>query len=608
MNGHLWMILQGIVLIGWGSIVPAASAAAAPESRSEVLKRPSGEHVSGRLVGTAASGFAFERSAAVQGAARIPLETGAVVEFAGTGPEASLGFPPFRLELGLGQRVSGRLAAIDAHTVRLDDGPGGRTIEVARPGVMAVVQRPGEAEVFHDGFETLDRARWTMTTGDPRIADEAPEPGGHSLRIPAGATSLTCRLAEPIGSGRLEVAFQDSGNVVPGQQWFVELIFRNASGSETVRAILGWSEESWAVESPGGPALAVQRLARQPGWHRLRLRFGPELTEVAVDGNELAHGKGVGRPLAEIRLASSSSGKADVPQDLAGALDDLRLARLAEPVGGLEVNVVLDEVRLVGGDQIFGTIRAADGQGVSLRAGGRDVSLPWSDVAGLYFRREPGAGRPITGVLARLEWRAAPGNDPRDLDRVEGVLTAVNDASVSLETPYAGVWTIPRDRLRRLRVLGRGTRLIIDPTAHHLGNDIALKPPLLDPPYPEGAVLERSFKLDKIPSGSAFLALDVVQVVGEAEGPPYQNLLRKGELRTNVLLNGKRIDYLNRYITGKNETPERIRLPIPGDLLRPGRNQLRIEQAGTANDPNYLDDLGLLGIAIEIDADRRDGS
>ena len=40
-------------------------------------------------------------------------------------------------------------------------------------------------------------------------------------------------------------------------------------------------------------ALAVQRLARQPGWHRLSVRFGPDLTEVAVDGNELAHGKGV---------------------------------------------------------------------------------------------------------------------------------------------------------------------------------------------------------------------------------------------------------------------------------------------------------------------------
>jgi len=94
--------------------------------------------------------------------------------------------------------------------------------------------------------------------------------------------------------------------------------------------------------------------------------------------------------------------------------------------------------------------------------------------------------------------------------------------------------------------------------------------------------------------------LDVVQVVGEATGVPFSDLVRNGELRTTVQINGQKVDYLNRHITTKNETPERIRLPIPPGLLRPGRNTIRFDQTGKHSDPEELDDLGILGIAIEF--------
>jgi hypothetical protein len=98
--------------------------------------------------------------------------------------------------------------------------------------------------------------------------------------------------------------------------------------------------------------------------------------------------------------------------------------------------------------------------------------------------------------------------------------------------------------------------------------------------------------------------LDVVQVEGESEGLPFFFRIQKGELRTNVQINGKPIDYLNRHITSKNRTPERIRLPIPAGLLQPGRNVIRFEQVGQIDDPTSLDDLGLLGIALEFEAER----
>ena len=134
--------------------------------------------------------------------------------------------------------------------------------------------------------------------------------------------------------------------------------------------------------------------------------------------------------------------------------------------------------------------------------------------------------------------------------------------------------------------------MVIDGKAHHLGDEISTIKPLLDPPQPEGGVLERTAELATVPPGPAFLVLDVVQVVGEASDIQFSTLVKKGELRTNVKINGEPFDYLNHYITSKNETTERIRLPIPRGLLKPGRNVLRFEREGEAGFETKLGRVG----------------
>ena len=565
-----------------------------PRPRLESIARADGSTAHGRVVGDASGGFRF---APAGGEPPVPLEKAGPVTFEGPGADARLGYPPMRVLLGLDQQVSGRLGSVDDASIRLEDGPGGKAVVVARAGAAELSQRPGEALAIQDGFEALDPARWSEV-GEPSVVDQPRLAGSKSLALPAGGSAVTLRLAEPVASGRLEVAFHDSGQVAVGQQWFVDLLFRGGNGPESVRAVLDWSEESLGVQSTGGPTLAVQRLARKPGWHRLGVRFGPE-TELAIDGDELAHGRGPGGPLVEIRLANRTSGNAEVPKGLAVHFDDLRLVRLAEPVGGLEDAPKVDDVRLIDGDQVFGRLKSADPDAATLAVDGRDVSLPWTEVAALRFRRAPAQGRAIRGLLARVDWRSGPGNDPRDLDRAEGALVAIDESTLTLATPYAGDLAIPRDRLRSLRAQGRGTRLVIDPSAHHLGNNVAKEPPL-DPPLPEGGVLERAFTLESIPGGAPALVLDVLQVLGESNSPKFSEKVRKGELRTNVKINGQAVDYLNRHITTRNETPERIRLAIPAGLLRPGANALRIEQVGDADDPGELDDIGILTIALEF--------
>ena len=594
-----WLATFGLLPV---VVAPASGQAKLPgQARHESIPRNDGDSTYGRVSGDARSGFKFTP---IGGEPTVTLEAAGTVTFDGPAADVGAGFPPMRVLLGLEQQISGKLGIVDEQSIRLEDGPGGQAVVTARAGAVALAQRPGEALVFQDGFEILDPAHWTHV-GEPSIVDQPRLTGSKSLALPAGGSAVTYRLTDPVASGRLELAFHDSGQVLAGQQWFVDLLFRGPGGDESIRFVLDWAEESLAVQSSGNHSLAVQRLARKPGWHRLGARFGPQ-TELAVDGLELAHGRGPGGPLIEIRLANRSGGVGDPPKETAVQFDDLRLVRLAEPVGGLEASPLVDDIRLVDGDQVFGRLKGADPEAVTLRVDNTEVALPWTEVASLAFRRAPEQGRPVEGLLVRLEWRSAPGNDPRDLDQVEGALLAVTDTAFTLATPYSGELTIPRDRLRKLKVLGSGRRLVLDGTSHHLGNnDTSKEPHVLDPPLPEAGFLDRTFTLDRVPEGSsAWLVLDVVQVVGEANSLAFSEYVRKGELRTNAKINDKFVDYFNRHITTKNESPDRIRLPIPPGLLHLGENKLRIEQVGKVGEPEELDDIGILTIAIEFDAAR----
>ena len=597
----IWGGLAGCLLLTAAGNSPADQPG---RGHVESIVRADGGTTPGRLVGDARAGFRFEPTG---GGAALSLEAAGVVTFDGpTG--APGGLAPARVDLGLGQRISGRLGRSDEGVIRLEDGPGGARVEVRRGGAIGLAQRPGEALVLRDGLEALDPGRWA-TIGEPELVANPRLEGSKALALPARGAAVTLQVADPVGSGRFEVAFHDPGGTAPGHQWFVDLLFRGADRPESIRMVLDAGLENLGVQSSGGPALSVQLLARKPGWHRLSVRFGPE-TEVAVDGNELAHGRGPVGPLVEVRLAHRAAAVGAEPVADSGltiGFDDLRLARVAEPVGNLEIAPRVDDVRLIDGDQVFGRFLGADADAVRLEANGRVVPLAWTEVAAVQFRREPTTGRPVAGLLVRAEWRPGSATDPRDLDAVEGALLAATDAALTIATPYAGDLPIPRDRLTQLKVLGRGTRILVDPFAHHLGNNISVDAYPLDPPLHEGGTLERTFTLDAVPdpAGAApSVALDVVQVIGEAVVGGLDNfpaLVRAGQLRTNLLVNGIKVDYLNRHVTDQNETPARIRVPIPAGVLRPGTNTIRLEQVGgMVTNPDELDDLGILGIAIEF--------
>lgn len=562
------------------------------------LEHSDGPRVEGRPLFDARSGFRFVETGADEGSSR-PVKPGEEVVF---DPPASsvVSVPPlFRLDVGQTARISGTLKSLTEQKVVLSVPWQSEGVEALRPGVQSVVQRFGEARALVDAFETLDPSVWTVA-GKPRLLADPADEG--ALVLPPEGASIEHRFDEPIAAGRIDLTFLDDGKVRPGRRWTFALIFRGPSGPVEARVLLGWEEESLAVESPEGPALAVQRLARSEGWRRLTIRFGAERAEIAVDGKELAHGRGPSGPLESIRIATAGGkGKEEkAGDDQGGVIGEIQVFRFTATPTSLEVDPSRDEARLVVGDQLFGAIRRGDRDRVEMIVDEQPIAPRWEELAGLYFERAPAPGAAIRGVLARVQWRSGDDDPARAADFAEGAVEALSDTSITLATPYLGTLTIPRDRLTRIRVLEPGLRLLIDPAAHHLGDEISVTPPLLDPPMPEGGELERSIRLPEVPEGPAFLVLDVIQVVGEAPGLPFSEFIRRGELKTYVEVNGKRFDYLNRHIHDANETPARIRIPIPNGSLVAGDNKFRIVQTGVENNPHWYDDLGILGIALEF--------
>jgi hypothetical protein len=561
------------------------------------LVRAGGTRFDGQLVGDTRSGY---RLAPGNGAPEVVLQPGDVLQFArDANAEARIAQAPFRFRIGEALRISGVPREVNAMGALILSSCRAGVLKLPRPGLSSIEQRPGESRVWSENFGSLDKERWTIESA----ATVSGAPGRDerkSLRLPATGASIARKLDQPLDAGRLELDFFENGTTASSSQWSIDLSFRGPAGETMIRVIPGWSEESLAVESPGGPALQVQRLVRSTGWHHLSLRFGPDQTEIAVDGKELAHGKGSNGQLESVRLRAATTGQANPPPELSGHVTDLELTRFTEPPVGLESDASQDEARLVVGDQIYGRIDRADGESIAMTVEGKPVALAWGDVAGLYFRRQPAQANPTEGLHVRLDWRSGPGESAADIDFAEGTLDSLSKGVIELSTPYAGVLAIPVDRLRKLIILGSATRLVIDPAIHHLGDEVSVSEPVLDPPLPEGATLERTFNLAAVPERPAFVVMDVVQVVGENTDSTYSESIKNGELRTYVSVNGKRLDYLNRHIQSQNESAERIATAIPPGLLHVGENSVRITLTGMAGNPNQLDDLGILQIAIEF--------
>lgn len=346
---------------------------------------------------------------------------------------------PLRVLLPGGQHVTGELQALDAESLRLRTTWAERVI-IPRRQMMAVRHPPGLLTLFSEGFEQ-ELKGWELT-GKPARNEQQAAAGRFSLLLNEAGQGASYTLPTPLVAGRLGVSFR-AGENTAGGRWVVEAEFAAAPGKRLVTVVVAGDGDAYAVDAPL-PAGESCRLTRSPGWHRLGLRFQPEYLLVGVDGHLLWEcGKeGPGGPLRRVRLACvGTQPRAEV------FFDELSLARQVDEPVRVAADPARDEVRLPGGDQLFGDVLRADPGGVELRGRFGPRRLPWGEVLGVYLKPAAPPSATPRQEQVRVWLQTGLGGEE---DQLEGVLRSLDARRLVLRHPVLGDVDVERGRLRRL--------------------------------------------------------------------------------------------------------------------------------------------------------------
>jgi hypothetical protein len=327
--------------------------------------------------------------------------------------------------------------------------------------------------------------------------------------------------------------------------------------------------------------------------------------QLEVDGAVLAQGDRPPKGLDSLRLVVRplpSTGAGELPD--AAYFDDLKIYRGISPLAARRRQPGQEILTLAAGDEIYGTLEVGSPSEIRLSGSFGSQAFPWSEVRSLELRGQRPPVVSVAGWRVRAWLRssepslASAGVDEplSTLDRLSGALVEAGDRDITIQHPWLGRLVVPLAAIDRLETVGHGTRWELDPLFHHLGNDARRDFPAI---APEGPDLKVDFEWDpaRAATGTLWLCLDMVDL--ESFDSQHAKALKAGHLATSVLVNEQLVEAtLNRHI---KQARERVRLPLPAGLLKPGANRILIHAKPAENDPNELDDFGIDGVAIELD-------
>jgi hypothetical protein len=369
---------------------------------------------------------------------------------------------------------------------------------------------------------------------------------------------VTYTLTAPLQAGRLSVNFQVPAEV-SGARWDVEAAFRSKAGPQRVRVTVADDASVYAVAAPSPRDEGVS-VPRRPGWHRLAIEFTATSLLVTVDDALLWYSRqqGPGKGLDEVRLSCT---QAPAKTDLRGAVafDELTLSRTVAVLRRPAAASGQDELWLAAGDQLIGRLARADRQGIAFDAGAVRRTWSWAGVRGVFPKRPPGPTFDLDGEHVRLALHPAAGSEP---DTIEGMVRGLDEQRLLLRHAALGDLEIPRGRVQRLRPRFFGRSRGLDSGVRHLGQRGNLVPGVF-PARAEGPAVEYLVPFDE--PRPARLVLTV------------QHLADNGT-KTEVIVNGTRVDDLNRHAGASLGEPRRVIVPLPSKAFRTGVNAVQFRQ------------------------------
>jgi len=213
----------------------------------------------------------------------------------------------------------------------------------------------------------------------------------------------------------------------------------------------------------------------------------------------------------------------------------------------------------------------------------------------------------VHGWLAEIQLAPRLGCITSGNELLVAAIQGVRGDRLVIEHPWLRGVELPLERVWRVVPRFPGWYFLIDPAAHHLGNDLRDD---FDSPLPEGTRLERSFELEAIPPGRALLTMHLAEMEPGAGGHGHDQPAAAAprppsaeHLGTQVFLNDRKLDLLNRHVAvrARSSAPQTVRLAVAPGVLQPGKNVVRIELRSDANDPHEFDDFELSRLALEVE-------
>lgn len=491
-------------------------------------------------------------------------------------------------------------------------------------GLAAVSHLPGALCIGEFDFESVPAGWFKGLTSDQPVLDQHHvHSGKFSLKSCSEQPSIQYRPSRPMQAGWIQSHFYVESETITGAETTIRFCFapqarstvlpdKTGPGSappvdkqietnaSTVDVCLAGPTSRFDVRFPGPVDFTRQRLLRRAGWHTLMFQFSAESITVMIDGNLLASRQlvaGMAMPLqhVELRAAATSSPL---------WIDDFLLLEAAATQHLPILQYAQDEVSLVSGDDLFGTIAEMRSDTVRLASGQREMRIPWPQISQVRLADQDGAMNSISGWICRVDLQPlwiAP--DWRTSDTLHAAVTSCDADRITLQHSILGSIIVPLDLVRQIKPAFYGWELQFVGRTIHLGDEVKSQ---FRVPVPKGTEWSRTFRLDPMPTGRTRLRLRTNNL--EPSGPATRasallNRLQAGEFVTEVHLNGKRISILNEHVSGHGtaELPQEIVLEIPQNSLRQGANSLGLVLKPSYDAVPEYDDFELLWMSLEIE-------
>lgn len=522
-------------------------------------------------------------------------------------PQASIPTPIERPDevvavLGYRERLRGRIRSLkDRENLIWSIGDSPENVNVDPASAFAWSTNPGKWTLLFDSFESQE----DPATFEPR---EHAADGSRMLRLSGTRRMAAYRLGQRFADQALvQLAFEE--NAIADENGPLTLTTYAGTAEEPfVSVTLRTAGENWELSSPQDERTLVAKIPRRPGIHRLSMFFGEDRVRFCVDESVALTMR---TPVAAGPLASVSiSASKENPR----IVDALIAAVFGPAAHLLQWPVADDLLKIAEGHEWLGTLRSLSGGQWRFQENERQIGIPLGLTSTWIppVRRSGGqwALGPVIeltfygatqslwrseaddGYFASLGLLTPPG---KSQDRVEGAVENCDASGIALRLSQGGKVVVPFERIVAIERRNAIGLRVIDSCPHHLGDEVDLR---VIPPEPLGNRLELAFQANEEEAAWPLeLAIDAVEVLGP-NSPKFGDLIRKGELLTELRLNGNLLGTLNEKVALSNETPERLRFAIPAGVVKAGTNRIEFLLKGRSNDPDYLDDLGILGVRL----------